>query len=133
MIMGTTYNSGQPGEKDGLLLERVVRYVHDHAEKSLKVNEVAKAFGMSRRWLCILFATRLGRSPHEEIVRARFARVERFLIESDLTLADIATRCGFRHGEYMSVAFTRRYGIPPSQWRRRRRQTLSSVGHARIG
>ena len=112
---------GKPDEQDSLLLQAVVRHIHERADKSLKVGEIADSFGVSRRWLSLLFATRLGRTPHEEIIRARFARVERLLVETDLTLAEIAHQCGFRHAEYMSVAFHRRYGVPPSQWRREHR------------
>ncbi len=120
-------------EQDNLLLQNVVRYIHERANKSLKVGEIAHEFGVSRRWLSILFATRLGRTPHEEIIRARFARVERLLLETDLTLAEIAHHCGFRHGEYMSVAFHRRYGIPPSQWRRARRPGITAAQDPQIG
>lgn len=124
MIMGTHQASQKDGasEHDGQLLDKVVRYIQDHTDESLKVCQLARTFGVSRRWLSILFATRLGRTPHDEIVRARFARVEHLLVETDLTLAEIAARCGFRHSEYMSVAFSRRHGVPPSQWRRDHRQ-----------
>jgi AraC-like DNA-binding protein len=38
-----------------------------------------------------------------------------------LSLAAIATRTGFKHTEYMTVAFTKRHGMPPSRWRKQRR------------
>jgi LacI family transcriptional regulator len=53
-------------------------------------------------------------------MRVQFARVEQLLAQSDLSLEEIAGQCGFRHAEYMSVAFKRRYGVSPSQWRGRR-------------
>ena len=51
----------------------------------------------------------------------QFRRVEQLLAETDLPLATIAARTGFKHTEYMTVAFTRRHGLPPSKWRDRRR------------
>jgi AraC-like DNA-binding protein len=36
---------------------------------------------------------------------------------ADLPLAVVAERCGFRHAEYLTVVFTKRYGLPPSRWR----------------
>ncbi|MFM1996577.1 MAG: hypothetical protein RLZZ111_964, partial [Planctomycetota bacterium] len=59
--------------------------------------------------------------PHEEIERVRFRRVEQLLRETELPLAAIADRTGFRHTEYLTVAFGRRHGMPPSVWRRRQR------------
>ena len=51
----------------------------------------------------------------------QFRRVETLLVDTDLSLTEIAARTGFRHAEYMTVAFTRRYGTPPSRWRKAKR------------
>ena len=104
------------------VIGRALSYIDDHVTRGVTVNEVAAATGVSRRWLALRFAATLGRSPHEEIVRMRFARVEQLLTDTDLTLAEIAHRCGFRHCEYMTAAFTKRYGMPPSRWRRQQRR-----------
>lgn len=94
-----------------------VRYIRDHACRGIKVTDVADALQTSRRILEHRFAKRLGHTPHEEILRVQFRRVEQLLRETDLPLATIADRCGFHHPEYMTVAFTRRHGMPPSRWR----------------
>ena len=51
----------------------------------------------------------------------QFRRVEQLLRETELSLAAIAARAGFKHTEYMTVAFTKRHGMPPSRWRQQRR------------
>jgi AraC-like DNA-binding protein len=43
------------------------------------------------------------------------------LTESSLPLATIAEQAGFQHGEYLSVAFKRQYGVPPSVYRQQHR------------
>ena len=105
---------------DGTILGRAVRFIHENAMRGIHVRDVAVHVRASRRWLDGQFVERLGRTPHEEIVRVQFAHVERLLLETELPLEDIAVRCGFRHPEYLSVAFKRRYGVSPSQWRGRR-------------
>lgn len=105
---------------DGTILGRAVRFIHDHAVRGIHVGDVAAHVRASRRWLDGQFVEQLGRTPHEEIVRVQFAHVERLLIDTDLSLVEIAARCGFRHPEYLSVAFKRHYGVSPSQWRGRR-------------
>ena len=37
---------------------------------------------------------------------------------SDLSLSEIASRTGFRHDEYLSVAFKKAVGVPPRDFRR---------------
>ena len=59
--------------------------------------------------------------PHEEILRVRLNRVKQLLTETDLPLEQIAERAGFPHVEYLSVAFRREVGMPPSQFRAKNR------------
>jgi LacI family transcriptional regulator len=44
-------------------------------------------------------------------------RVKQLLTQTDMTLEAIAHRCGFRHSEYMSVAFKRVTGTTPGKFR----------------
>lgn len=117
---------GAPASDDGTILGRAVRFIHENATRGIRVRDVAAHIRASRRWLDGQFVEQLGRTPHEEIMRVQFARVEQLLAQSDLSLEEIAGQCGFRHAEYMSVAFKRRYGVSPSQWRGRR---ISRVRH----
>ena len=51
-------------------------------------------------------------------MRARLERVKQLLIETKLTLAQIARKTGFEHPEYLSVAFKREVKTLPSRFRR---------------
>jgi LacI family transcriptional regulator len=103
---------------DDDLVVAAVRTIRDHACRGIKVADVVASLKTSRRVLEHRFVQRIGHTPHEEIARVQFRRVEQLLRETDLPLAMIAARCGFQHPEYMTVAFTRRYGLPPSRWRK---------------
>jgi len=59
----------------------------------------------------------LGRSPHEEITRVQIQRVKGLLLDTELTLEQIAERSGFRDAQYLSVVFKRKVGMPPSEFR----------------
>lgn len=103
---------------DDDLVAAAVRCIRDNACRGIKVADVVRMLATSRRLLESRFVKRLGHTPHEEIARVQFRRVELLLRETDLPLASIAERAGFRHPEYMTVAFTRRHGMPPSRWRK---------------
>jgi LacI family transcriptional regulator len=113
---------------DDPLVAAAVQRIREHACDGIKVADVARSLGVTRRVLESRFAGRLGHTPHEEILRVRFRRVAQLLQETDLSLAAIAGRCGFRHTEYMTVAFTRRHGLPPSRWRARERGPAAAGG-----
>jgi len=112
---------------DDDLVTAAVRRVREQACGGLRVIDLARDLGVSRRVLESRFARRVGHTPHEEILRVQFRRVEQLLRETDLPLAEIADRAGFRHAEYMTVAFKRRHGVPPSSWRRRHRGPIRLV------
>ena len=103
-----------------------VSFIRDNVHEGLKAGDVAAATGQGRRGLEHAFQRRLGRSIHDVIQRVQFRRVEHLLRNSDLKLAVVARRCGFRHAEYMTVAFTKRYGLSPSAWRQRYRPAAAA-------
>ena len=106
---------------DDPLVVAAVRQIRDHACDGIKVTDVARVLKTTRRVLENRFTKRVGHTPHEEIARVQFRRVEQLLRETELPLAAIAARAGFKHTEYMTVAFTKRHGKPPSRWRQERR------------
>ena len=106
---------------DDPLVVAAIRQIRDHACDGIKVTDVARVLKTTRRVLENRFTKRVGHTPHEEIARVQFRRVEQLLLETELSLAGIAARAGFKHTEYMTVAFTKRHGMPPSRWRQERR------------
>jgi LacI family transcriptional regulator len=96
---------------------RAVHYIRQHACDGITVDHVLKAVPQSRRMLESRFRKVIGRTPHEEILRVKLNRVKRLLTETDLPLEQIAERSGFTHVEYLTVAFKREVGMPPSKYR----------------
>jgi len=94
-----------------------VRFIREKAYSGIDVGDVLQAVPLSRRILENRFLKILGRTPHQEITRLRIGRVKRLLVGTDLPLAEIAARTGFRHPEYMSVAFKKAVGMPPGRYR----------------
>lgn len=94
-----------------------VRFIREHAFEHINAATVLRNIPLSRRVLESRFRNALGRTPHEELTRVRIERVKQLLGETDLTLEAIAMRTGFRHVEYLSVAFKREVGIRPGQFR----------------
>jgi LacI family transcriptional regulator len=98
-----------------------VRFIRDHACDGIKVEDVLRVVPVSRRILESRFKKMLGHTPHEEILRVQLHRVRELLEETDLPLATIANRAGFKYVEYLSVVFKRQFAMPPSQYRAKNR------------
>lgn len=96
---------------------RAVQFIREHACEGINVSDLLRTVPLSRRVLEQRFQKLLGRTPREEILQVRLARVRQLLGETDLPLYLIAERTGFEHVEYLSVVFKRETGQTPSEYR----------------
>jgi LacI family transcriptional regulator len=96
-----------------------LRLIRERACDGIRVADLLREVSLSRRVLESRFLKHLGRTPHQEIERVKIERVKRLLHETDLPLNTIARRTGFSSEYYLSVAFKRAVGQPPSSCRLR--------------
>ncbi len=99
-----------------------IRFIRENAHRPIRVGDVVRAVPLSRRALELRFRRVLGRSPAAEIRRARIDRARRLLVETQLSVGQIATRCGFNHTEVLQRVFRSELKLSPSQYRSRYQQ-----------
>lgn len=105
---------------------KALQFIRSEAACAVTVEEVARHSGICRRSLEMRFRAALGFSPATEIRRLRLKRAIELLRLSNMPIGEVATRSGFRSGEYMSASFRKHLGTYPSSYRGRRRGGLSS-------
>ena len=62
-----------------------------------------------------------GRSPRQLVLSSRIDAAREMLTAKELTLAQIADRCGYSDQAAFNRTFTRLAGMPPGRYRRERR------------
>ena len=80
--------------------------------------QLAASLGLPRFKVDRLFASGLGRSVGDELLRQRLARVKLLLKRPELTVASIARQTGFCHAAYLTNTFKRAFGTTPRAWRK---------------
>lgn len=95
-----------------------VRFIRKNNSNNLRVSDVAEAASLSRRSLEIKFRKALNRTVYGEIKRVRIEKTAQMLIESDLTIAQIALELGFTDPNHISQWFKEVKGIGPLAYRR---------------
>ena len=98
---------------------RVCRFIREHACDGIDVNDVADFTSLSRRQLERRFRSELNRTLHEEITAAQITKVKQLLIETNMTLEQIAPLAGYTHKERLSAVFRREMGATPGDYRRK--------------
>jgi len=111
-----------------------LRYIREHACEGISVADLLRVVPLSRRMLEHRFLKLVRRTPHAEIIRIRMERAARLLRETDLSLAEIASRAGFADANYLSVAFKKQMGVAPRAYRAEMRASggKSGAGHPRV-
>jgi LacI family transcriptional regulator len=99
-------------------LSRSLRFIRDHSRKAIVVNDVAKAAGISRRALERLFRREMGFSILDEIHRARADGIARLLLETQLSIRQIADSLGFEDSQHFARYFRAAKKTSPSAYRR---------------
>jgi LacI family transcriptional regulator len=95
-----------------------IRYIREHACRPCTVPDVLNHVPVGRRWLERQFASTLGRTPHDEIIRVRIDAAQRLLLHPEISLDEIAARCGFSAYQNFIRTFRQMTGITPAAYRR---------------
>ncbi|MFP4054559.1 MAG: substrate-binding domain-containing protein [Phycisphaerae bacterium] len=103
------------------LVADAVQYIRKHAVRGIQVPGVAKGLKVSRRTLERRFRAALNCSPAEEIRRTRTDCALRLLQETDLPVAKVARRSGFRYPQHLAPAVQSATGQTPTEFRRESR------------
>lgn len=100
---------------------QVLQYIRENSNKPLQVEDIANYVCISKRSLQMKFRKALGRSIHDEIVQAHFDIAKTLLIDTNLSIDDIAEKSGFLYTSNMRRAFKQIAGILPQKYRQQYR------------
>jgi len=102
---------------DNELIRQALRYIDAHLHRSVSVDDVANSLLISRRKLTSEFRKHLNRTVAGEVQRLRIERVKRELLDTELTVKEIAVRSGFASLRTLNDAFVRVVGCAPRDYR----------------
>ena len=101
------------------LVSRAKTLIEKRTEKSLSIEELADALGLSSSHFHRVFKTGTGMSPYQYYLHLRIERAKQLLDRSSLSVTQIASRLAFDNAYDFSNAFKQRTGMSPTQWRQR--------------
>ena len=99
-------------------IQKAIIHIKQNACGPLKVEEVARAAGLSLRVLQKHFRNALGYTLQEEIRRVRIAHAKKLLENTDLTLIEVAEKIGYTDKSHLIAAFRKSTGLTPGNYRK---------------
>lgn len=100
------------------LAVKAVEFIRINSGVGMKVSDVVRHLGVSRRLAEVRFRQAVGRSIHEEIQKSRLEHVCRLLRETDIPIGTISAQCGFVTESYLGLIFKRHHQCTMREFRR---------------
>ncbi len=119
-----SFETRQPGAMDALSagkdshIDHAIKLMQSNIEEPLKTTELAAALGQTTRSLERQFLRHLGRSPGRFYRELRLIRAQNFLVNTDMSILEIAAACGF--GSNFGKIYKAYYGKTPRETRKER-------------
>ena len=105
----------------GERLSELLLLLAEHPERDFPRRELAEKLCVSESTLQRIFRARTGFSPHDYLMRLRLKKAATLLLESELTIGEVAAESGFADSNYFCRRFRRYADASPLEFRKRNR------------
>lgn len=102
-------------------ISMALQYIEHNLDKPMSLQSLAQQVHLSPSYYSSLFKQQVGCTFCEYVQTRRISTSISLLVETQLTVAEIARRVGFSDYRYFSRLFSRIVGMNPTQYRKRHR------------
>lgn len=114
---GEEENDGSEDAAHGRMRD-VAAYLCEHAREQITLTDVANHFALSPSHLSRVFHQETGFGVREYLVHYRIRQACDLLLNSGLSVTQIADLCGFSDSNYFGDAFKKATGLSPREYRK---------------
>lgn len=102
------------------VVERIITYFEDHYNEKISLDQIAENMYLSPFYISKIFKSEIGDTPIRHLINIRLDRAK-MLLESGngSSIQEIAAMVGYDDAYHFSKLFKKRYGMSPSQARKR--------------
>ncbi|MBT3368130.1 MAG: helix-turn-helix transcriptional regulator [Nitrospina sp.] len=98
-------------------IEKAFYYIDKNMSESVKIENLAEEFGISKFNFIKRFKSSTNVTPHQFIIRKKLERSKNLLKEGSLSLTDITYMLNFSDQSHFSNSFKKMYGMTPREFR----------------
>jgi len=93
-------------------------FIKENLTRKISLGEIAKVAGLSAPYFSTIFKEEMGENLSSYVNRQRVEKASKLLLETDLSLSEIAAGCCFQDQSWFSKIFKSFTGISPGKYRR---------------
>ncbi len=98
-------------------LQQALDYINTYLGEDLSLEAIASTVGMSQYYFARLFKQSMGIAPYQYVIQQRVERAKQLLQQRQLSIAEIALRCGFASQSHLNKHFRQLTGMTPRAYR----------------
>lgn len=109
-----------PCDKNILKLKKILSYIRENYDKQIALTDMAKHAEMSFKYFGTFFKGMTGKTPVDYLNEYRIEKASRKLMNTDMSITEIAYSCGFNDLSYFIKMFKRINKVSPGKYRKDR-------------
>ncbi|HEX2948343.1 MAG TPA: AraC family transcriptional regulator, partial [Armatimonadota bacterium] len=102
-------------------IKRAQSYLHSHLAEKINLKDLCAVCNMSEFYFQRVFKALVGETPSEYLLHLRLTHAEELLAGTDMTMDEIADKCGFGQPAYFQYVFKKHENSTPGAFRKSRR------------
>lgn len=110
------------GEKIAPQIITALRYINKHYAENISLDDISAAAYMSKFYFCRKFHSTTGATALEYLNNIRLTKVHSLLLNTNMTIDEIACETGFMSAINLTRAFKKVYGSAPREFRKLKKE-----------
>ncbi|MBE6695449.1 MAG: helix-turn-helix domain-containing protein [Ruminococcaceae bacterium] len=126
IVLRSKLNTEANVHKDGnIIIDDAMKYITENYSEEITLTEISKRCAMSVSRFSRLFKNVTGFGFKEYLNSVRIKQANQYLINTDMSVCEIAYACGFNDSNYFSTSFKRASGMSPLKFRNENKDAFS--------
>lgn len=114
-------------ENENIYVSKAIEYIQNNYQNPVTVELLANFVGIHRSYLSTLFEQHLQLSPQQFLLKYRITKAKNMLINTDISIQQVAASIGYANQLSFSKAFKKVVGISPSFYRQKQQIKPNSL------
>ncbi|WP_108991292.1 response regulator [Paenibacillus agaridevorans] len=106
-----------PDQQEGQIMSRAKKYIRDHLQEPITLEQLGKITFTSKSYLSRLFRKRTGQTFIEYLTDIRMEKAKKLLAEPGIKIYEVAEQLGYQDWKHFSRTFKDRTGYGPAEYR----------------
>ena len=123
----STINLNQDNDVYARVIQEARQYIHNNFCQKITVEEIAKKVFVSQYHFSRIFKKYTRYSPYQYLLNVRLQHARKLMCQEKLSIKEITFKSGFSSIDHFSAAFTKKYGVCPSVYRKELAAQVSPV------